>query len=105
MIKKFGPFFLFHGTTRELPCRTKAIPPVHQFFWFHNGMQIKNNSSDRHFVLRSGTLLINGVRKTDGGKYRCMAVNTIGNGSAEAQAVVYSKYIGIICLTKQLVQS
>ena len=77
----------------RLSCQTEAIPKADRFVWYRNGQQIKTNTSGRHFLSASGTLLIKDVTKSDEGNYRCTASNVIGNKSAEAELTTYSKSI------------
>ena len=67
---------MLNNTAASLNCSAKGNPPP-TISWFHNGEQV--TPGDRLVVLNNGSLIIEAVRMTDSGVYRCHANNSLGN--------------------------
>lgn len=67
---------VLNNTVTHLNCSARGNPPP-SILWLHNGELITSN--DRIFVLDNGSLVIESVRMTDSGMYRCYANNSFGS--------------------------
>ena len=81
------------GHNAILNCAAHGYPAA-KFVWLF-GMQksTKLNGSPRMVVLPGGSLLIQNVRMSDAGVYRCIASNNAGTDSAKAVLKVGGKEI------------
>ncbi|XP_063930997.1 peroxidasin isoform X2 [Zophobas morio] len=74
-------------STPEINLHCKAIGnPRPTITWSRNGIQLI--SSQRHFIDAEGTLVIQPVKASDHGTYRCDATNSNGRISAEANVII-----------------
>ncbi|CAG4980387.1 unnamed protein product [Colias eurytheme] len=73
------------GTNVALPCRVRGHPRPNVVWRDNNGKVVKNDQ--RMKVLRSGELVIAGLRWEDMGEFSCHASNIFG--SAEIKTFVY----------------
>ena len=76
------------GETGELGCSVAGYPQS-TISWRRNGQAL---TGDRYQSFGSnGTLFIRGVTHDDGGKYECVAVNTLGEDFSAATLTVYGE--------------
>ncbi|XP_039732863.1 matrix-remodeling-associated protein 5-like, partial [Pteropus medius] len=67
------------GEALTLPCDALATPEAQVSWILPNGKMISDSANSSHaYVLANGTLSIPKVQPSDGGYYRCVAVNPLG---------------------------
>ena len=67
-----------------MTCKAEAFPPLN-YTIFHNGIRLTD--------VVNGVKTIKLVDYNDGGRYECMAINTLGNVSASFNLIVQGKLI------------
>ncbi|XP_006877300.1 PREDICTED: matrix-remodeling-associated protein 5 [Chrysochloris asiatica] len=80
------------GEPVTLPCNAEAIPEA-QLSWVLPSKRITNHlaNTSHAYVLDNGTLSIPKVQASDGGYYRCVAVNLQGTDHFTVEVVVNKK--------------
>uniref|UniRef100_A0A8C4QG01 Neogenin 1 n=1 Tax=Eptatretus burgeri TaxID=7764 RepID=A0A8C4QG01_EPTBU len=76
---------VFEGDATVLSCVAEAEPKP-EVLWEKDGIPLdlaELNNSNRLVILPSGSLLINSVKSSDGGNYRCLAEGLGGNRSSD----------------------
>lgn len=72
--------------------RTRQTITLSSSKQIHQPYQLKHSSNNNHlkriFVLPSGTLSLNDIRRSDAGTYICIATNTEGSETLEIQLSV-----------------
>ncbi|CAI9737963.1 neural cell adhesion molecule 2 isoform X5 [Octopus vulgaris] len=73
------------GSELSLSCKATGDPNP-RYMWFKNNQEL----TDPRFEIDSigGKLKVSNVKKSDGGKYKCMAINVGGNDTATAQVTI-----------------
>ncbi|KAL3875338.1 hypothetical protein ACJMK2_033296 [Sinanodonta woodiana] len=83
---------VIEGTDARFPCETTGAPvPVTTWFKVVNDLAVQIKSEGRFQIQYLGELLITTTQPEDSGIYRCIAVNIVGNISAQAYLQVYVK--------------
>ena len=77
--------------TVELKCVGRGTPTP-SISWQKNDVPINFQSSPRYLKMSSGSLRISMSKKSDSGKYTCVATNSLGHRKANATLTVLSKY-------------
>ena len=72
------------GGNVTIACKAKAFPPLN-YTIYHNGVRLTD--------VVDGVKTIKSVNDNDGGRYECMAINTLGNVSASFNLIVQGKLI------------
>ena len=67
----------------ELTCNAKGNPKP-SIKWRRQGEKMPSSS----IAWPNGTLVIENVKKSDGGSYKCVASNSVGRGKASATILV-----------------
>ncbi|XP_032521351.2 hemicentin-1-like isoform X1 [Danaus plexippus] len=70
----------------QLECEVKANPPVDNFTWFFNDIEIRANSLWGSDVF-SRTLSVEEVTRRHAGRYSCSARNSVGESRAESISI------------------
>ncbi|KAK3593323.1 hypothetical protein CHS0354_031382 [Potamilus streckersoni] len=83
---------VIEGTDTRFPCEATGAPvPVITWFKVMNDIAVQIKSEGRFQIQYLGELLIATTQPDDSGIYRCIAVNIVGNISAQAYLQVYVK--------------
>ena len=72
------------GGNVTMTCKAEAFPPLN-YTIFHNGIRLTD--------VVNGVKTIKSVDYNDGGRYECMAINTLGNVYASFNLIVQGKLI------------
>lgn len=85
---------VFKNSNAELRCRATGSPKP-KIHWLRDGIKVPTDSDDpesRRYVMPSGALTfiraIQKKRKTDSGKYQCVAVNRAGKVTSKAATLL-----------------
>ena len=73
------------GSNLTLFCNATGHPAP-MILWTKDGSPINNNSRIR-FSIHNRLLTISNVNRTDSGHYRCVANNSLGNGTSNVSTV------------------
>ncbi|XP_070559759.1 contactin-5-like isoform X2 [Ptychodera flava] len=66
-------------------CNPEAAPKP-EFTWFHDDKEV--TTGGRYTILENGNLFIDGVLSRDGGKYKCVVKNYLGEDEDEGQLII-----------------
>ena len=72
------------GGNVTISCKAQAFPPQN-YTIYHNGVRLTD--------VVNGVKTINSVDHNDGGRYECMAINSLGNVYASFNLIVQGKLI------------
>ncbi|CAK1552315.1 unnamed protein product [Leptosia nina] len=73
--------------TLHLTCDSKANPPIENYTWFFNDIEMKPNSIWGS-VTNTQTLKILEVERKHAGRYSCAAANSVGETRTEALSII-----------------
>lgn len=77
------------GTVSKVNCKAQgSSPPV--ITWMKEGQAL--SELPPHVSVNNGTLVINGVKSSDKGRYTCVASNTQGSINATITIEVHSRF-------------
>ncbi|XP_069772736.1 hemicentin-1-like [Narcine bancroftii] len=84
-----GPIEIIGTAATEvtLPCEVQASPPP--IIRWKKDSRLVTVTSARYTVLPSGSLRIQDSRVSDGGLYKCSAINKVGNASLTLQLIIH----------------
>ncbi|XP_061927302.1 cell adhesion molecule Dscam2 isoform X3 [Apis cerana] len=75
--------------TVVIPCVAYGNPtPTNRWYYNRNQREEPVEDSSGHYVVRDGSLIIQGVQESDGGSYMCTASNSEGSESMEVRLTV-----------------
>ncbi|XP_017766445.1 PREDICTED: Down syndrome cell adhesion molecule-like protein Dscam2 isoform X1 [Eufriesea mexicana] len=75
--------------TIVIPCVAYGNPtPTNRWYYNRNQREESVEDSSGHYVVRDGSLVIQGVQETDAGSYMCTASNSEGSESMEVKLTV-----------------
>jgi len=88
------------GSTEQLSCSAVG-KPAPQIYWYKDGMPLTVDGHQEDFVVNdeqnlvkaTRQLVLRYLRRTDSGRYRCMAFNAHGNVSFSYNLVVLGQFI------------
>lgn len=87
------------GSTIYLPCAVQSSPKA-KIVWYNETSltSLTSNNLDltRTKILQDDTLVINNLKETDSGPYKCLASNRLGEESTLVQLQVTGKFISSI---------
>lgn len=78
-------FQMSHRNHQMLTMSSSSAQQMHQSYQSKLNNENSNNQLKRIFVLPSGTLSINDIKRNDAGVYICVATNSEGNENLEIQ--------------------
>ena len=92
------------GSNLTLFCNATGNPiPI--ILWTKDGSPINNNSRIR-FSIHNKLLTISNVNRTDSGRYRCVANNSLGNDTSNVATVdIQCKFPSHYCTGKNILLS
>lgn len=76
-----------------LRCPVVGIPRP-TVTWLRDGKEV--SEGDRITILRDNSLVISTVEREDAGKYKCNAVNLLGNATKRTKLIVMCKSFGVL---------
>ncbi|CAB3233125.1 unnamed protein product [Arctia plantaginis] len=77
-----NPNDIKEGDDVYFECNIKANPREHRISWYHNDHPVNQNMSSGVFI-STKSLVLQGVKKRDGGLYTCRAANQMGESSSQ----------------------
>ncbi|XP_052831195.1 neural cell adhesion molecule 2 isoform X4 [Octopus bimaculoides] len=73
------------GSELSLSCKASGDPNP-KYMWFKNDQELSDSRIEMDNI--AGKLKVSNVKKSDGGKYKCVAYNIGGNDSATAEVTI-----------------
>lgn len=81
----------------QLSCQAKGLPPA-KYEFFKDDSQSPVSSDDRITVdIDGGILKFDPVMRSDGGKYKCRAINDAGEDETEGTLTVNGQCLLAVC--------
>lgn len=77
------------GTVSKVNCKAQGSSPP-MITWFKEGQLL--NELPAHVAVNNGTLVFNGVKSSDKGRYTCVATNPQGSINATITIEVHSRF-------------
>ncbi|XP_050734666.1 neural cell adhesion molecule 1-like [Eriocheir sinensis] len=82
MGQSFDPSLLREGVDVYFDCLVSANPPATPITWYHEGKVLVQNRTGG-VILAGNSLALQGVRRSQAGRYTCSATNQLGHATSD----------------------